>query len=37
MDTVFINSENSKNSALHRSFLNLEDGINFKKLINLLL
>ena len=29
MDTVFINSENSKNSAPHRSFFNLEDGINF--------
>ena len=31
MDTVFINSENSKTSDHKRLFLNLLDKINFKK------
>ena len=31
MDTIFINSENSKISDPHRLLLNLSDEINFKK------
>ena len=30
MDTLFINSKNSKTSDPHRLLLNLEDKINFK-------
>ena len=30
MDTIFINSENSKTSDLHRLFLHLSDKINLK-------
>ena len=31
MDTVFLNSENSKTSDPHRLFFNLSDKINRKK------
>ena len=31
MDTIFINSENSKISDPHRLFLNLSDKINLKR------
>ena len=31
MDTIFMNSENSKTSRLHRLLLNLTDKINFKR------
>ena len=31
MDTIFINSEKSKTSDLHRPLLNLTDKINLKK------
>ena len=31
MDTIFMNSGNSKTSNFHRLFLNLSDKINFKK------
>ena len=31
MDTIFMNSENSKTSAPQRLLLNLSDKINFKK------
>ena len=31
MDTIFINSENSKTSNAHRLLLNLSDKINLKK------
>ena len=31
MDTIFMNSENSKKSAPHRLLLNLSDKINLKK------
>ena len=30
MDAIFINSENSKTSDLHRLFLHLSDKINLK-------
>ena len=31
MDTIFMNSENSKTSAPQRSLLNLSDKINLKR------
>ena len=31
MDTIFVNSENSKTSELHRLLLNLSDNINLKR------
>ena len=31
MDTIFMNSENSKTSAPHRLLLNLSDKINLKR------
>ena len=31
MDTIFINSENSKRSDSHRHLLNLSDKINLKR------
>ena len=31
MDTIFMNSENSKTSNSHRLFLNLLDKINLKR------
>ena len=31
MDTIFMNSENSKTSDLHRLLLNLTDKINSKR------
>ena len=31
MDTIFMNSENSKRSDPHRLLLNLSDKINFKR------
>ena len=31
MDTIFMNSENSKTSDLHRLLLNLLDKINLKR------
>ena len=31
MDTIFMNSENSKTSAAQRLLLDLSDKINFKK------
>ena len=31
MDTIFMNSKNSKTSARHRLLLNLSDKINLKK------
>ena len=31
MDTIFINSENSKTSETHRLLLNLADKINLKR------
>ena len=31
MDTIFMNSENSKTSDPHRVLLNLSDKINFKR------
>ena len=31
MDTIFMNSENSKISKLHRLLLNLSDRINLKR------
>ena len=37
MDTVFMNSKNSKTSDPHRLLLNLTDKINLKKVINTLL
>ena len=37
MDTIFMNSENSKTSDPHRLLLSLSDKINFKKVINMLL
>ena len=36
MDTVFMNSENSKTSDRHRLLLNLSDKINFKRSVNVL-
>ena len=36
MDTVFMNSENSKTSDRHRLLLNLSDKINFKGSVNVL-
>ena len=32
MDTIFMNSENSKISDLHRLLLNLSDKINLKRI-----
>ena len=37
MDTIFMNSQNSKTSDLHRLLLNLSDKINLEKVINMLL
>ena len=38
METIFMNSENSKTSDTHRLLLNLTDKINLKKeVINMLL
>ena len=37
MDTIFMNSENSKTSDPHRLLLNLSDNMKFKKLVNMLL
>ena len=37
MDTVFMNSENSKTFDPRRLLLNLSDKINLKKVINMLL
>ena len=37
MDTMFMNSENSKISDSHRLLLNPSDKRNLKKVINLLL
>ena len=37
MDTIFMNSENSKTSDPHQLLLNFSDKINFKKVINILL
>ena len=34
MDTVFMNSENSKTSDRHRLLLNLSDKIKFKRRVN---
>ena len=31
MDTIFMNSKNSKTSGLHRLLLNLTDKINLKE------
>ena len=31
MDTIFVNSENSKTSEPHRLLLNLSDNINLKR------
>ena len=31
MDTIFMNSEDSKSSNLHRLLLNLSDKINLKR------
>ena len=31
MDTIFMNSENSKTSNSHRLFLNISDKINLKR------
>ena len=36
MDTIFMNSENSKTSDPHRLLLNLSDKVNLKKVINIL-
>ena len=36
MDTVFMNSENSKTSDRHRLLLHLSDKINFKRSVNVL-
>ena len=35
MDTIFMNSENSKTSDPHRLLLNLSDKMKFKKLVNM--
>ena len=37
MDTIFMNSENSKTSDPHRPLLNLSNKINFKRSDNMLL
>ena len=37
MNTIFINSKNSKTSDPRRLFLNLTGKINFKKVMNMLL
>ena len=37
MDAIFMNYENSKTSDPHRLLLNIQDKINFKKVINMLL
>ena len=37
MDTIFINSENSKTSYLHRLLLNVSEKINSREVINTLL
>ena len=37
MDTICINSENSKTSDSYRLLLNLANRINLKKVINMLL
>ena len=37
MDTMFMNSENSKTSDPHRLLLNLSDKINLKKVTKLIL
>ena len=37
MDTIFMNSENSKTSDPHRLLLNLTEKINLKRRINMLL
>ena len=37
MDTIFMNSQNSKTSDPPRLLLNLSDKINLKKVINMLL
>ena len=37
MDTIFMNSENSKTSDAHKLLLNLSNKINLKKVINMLL
>ena len=37
MDTIFMNSENSKTSDPHRLLLKILDKINLKEVINLLL
>ena len=36
MDTIFLNSENSKTSDPDRLLLNFSGKINFKKVINML-
>ena len=35
MDTIFMNSENSKTSDPHRLLLNVSDKINLEKVINM--
>ena len=37
MDTIFMNSENSKTSDPHRLILNLLHKINLKEVLNMLL
>ena len=37
LNTIFMNSKNSKTSDLHKILLNLTEKINLKKEINLLL
>ena len=37
MDTIFMNSENSKTSDPHRLLINLTDKINLKRSENMLL
>ena len=37
MDTIFMNSENSKTFDLHRLLLTLSDKTNLKKVINMFL
>ena len=36
MDTIYMNSENSKPSDPHRLLLNLSDKMNLKEVINML-
>ena len=37
MDTIFMNSKNSKTCDSHRLLLNLTDKLNLKKVVNMLL